>query len=1019
MMRKNLVNKKVVSSIGIGIMALVTATSPTLTVLADNEMEPELDLVVESNTSNSENQEQTEQAASDNQAVTDNLSSAQTEVNDAQEAVKDADVPDNIGDALNNAQNALGEISKDVEELNELNTAVEESQKDETGIVQDKVDTVNDSSNGVIESVDGLTEENVKEVENTADVAEDASKKEYDNASSAQEAESQVKDTIDDATAEDGLFGKVEQAEKDFNSQEVSDAINTVTDQIDRIEAAQENAAGKANDIKQDAEGVGELTDAVQAAESTQTGLQNVLDKAETLKDQIVTELKNNEDTEELIELVNQIPDLGKLNKFEMENYIASIMEFKDVKLGSGDEATTVFALVESYIKDYQAALKDHADALKDLATGIENLELNEGNAKDALDNAMDAFEKAAEYEKECLDACGEVNKIITAINGVEKAQDELDSAKNEVYEEIFNSVADKDGNGFSANAEEAYKKWEEEKDPKEKVKKWTAYIESLNSSAEARIKYLLLKDNIVKSTEDIEIVEWYSDADKDNYTSNYVKVSYKIYDEEGNFVRIQEEYFDYTHTKGSTGVDVVRKNPIYESEKGDSLKIQVNNGVPTYELNGVEVEGDRVHVTEGGGYIIDDAIKTEKYYFENVAGMIGNSKVEVITEYGKEPKYTCYGPLGVVRPEWKPIIKDGIVIGISLGAIEYKDLPEGETYNNTMSSMAVGNEAKFTDKGDVDRGLSDEDYQKDVENYRDIINGLETALGKAKEELGSSVSGRDENDAVKAVVDGYLSDGKELANVLGEAEQENKKVTESWKTANQVKVNVDKAYLGIAGAVASLLDVSAKTAETDYYKNLKDTKKNYAIANEKLKDEKVGRLKAAVETLKNISFPFDYATPGTTPGGTTGGGTTGGGTTGGGTTGGGTGGTTGGGAGGAGGGAADAGAPVPVAAPVVNIPTAAVPLAGPTVADAGDAQENGAEGLTTLEDEVTPLAGPEEMASEVNMEDFPIPLVGPVAEMGQMSWWWLLLIAVLGVTGEEMYRRHQKKQRGQANIEN
>ena len=647
-------------------------------------------------------------------------------------------------------------------------------------------------------------------------------------------------------------------------------------------------------------------------------------------------------------------------------------------------------------------------------------MELNKGNAKDALDNAVDAFEKAAEYEKECLDACGEVNKIITAINGVEKAQDELDSAKNEVYEEIFNSVADKDGNGFSANAEEAYKEWEEEKDAKEKVKKWTAYIESLNSSAEARIKYLLLKDNIVKSTEDIEIVEWYSDADEDDYTSNYVKVSYKIYDEEGNFVRIQEEYFDYTHTKGSTGVDVVRKNPIYESEKGDSLKIQVNNGVPTYELNGVEVEGDRVHVTEGGGYIIDDAIKTEKYYFENVAGTIGNSRVEVITEYGKEPIYECYGPAGVKRDLWVPIIEDGVIIGIrnlNGEGQEFTKRSEDKEDEVTTSSMVVGNEAKFTDKGDVDRGLSDEDYQKDVENYRDIINGLETALGKAKEELGSSVSGRDENDTVKAVVDKYLSDGEKLENVLGEAKQENENVTESWKTANQVKVNVDKAYLGIAGAVASLLDVSAKTAETDYYKNLKDTEKNYAIANEKLKDEKVGRLKAAVETLKNISFPFNYATPGTTPGGTTGGGTTGGGA--GGTTGGGAGGAGGTTGGGAGGGAADAGTPVPVAAPVVNIPTAAVPLAGPTVADAGDAQENGAEGLTTLEDEVTPLAGPEEMASKVNMEDFPIPLAGPVAEMGQMSWWWLLLIAVLGVTGEEMYRRHQKKQREQANIEN
>ncbi len=39
MMRKNLVNKKVVSSIGIGIMAFVTATSPALIVLAE-EGEP-------------------------------------------------------------------------------------------------------------------------------------------------------------------------------------------------------------------------------------------------------------------------------------------------------------------------------------------------------------------------------------------------------------------------------------------------------------------------------------------------------------------------------------------------------------------------------------------------------------------------------------------------------------------------------------------------------------------------------------------------------------------------------------------------------------------------------------------------------------------------------------------------------------------------------------------------------------------------------------------------------------------
>ena len=70
------------------------------------------------------------------------------------------------------------------------------------------------------------------------------------------------------------------------------------------------------------------------------------------------------------------------------------------------------------------------------------------------------------------------------------------------------------------------------------------------------------------------------------------------------------------------------------------------------------------------------------------------------------------------------------------------------------------------------------------------------------------------------------------------------------------------------------------------------------------------------------------------------------------------------------------------------------------------------------MEDEVTPLAGPESKTETVNLEDFPTPLAGPVAEMGQMSWWWQLIITVLGVTGEEMYRRYQKKQREQANIE-
>lgn len=85
---------------------------------------------------------------------------------------------------------------------------------------------------------------------------------------------------------------------------------------------------------------------------------------------------------------------------------------------------------------------------------------------------------------------------------------------------------------------------------------------------------------------------------------------------------------------------------------------------------------------------------------------------------------------------------------------------------------------------------------------------------------------------------------------------------------------------------------------------------------------------------------------------------------------------------------------------------------AGTGRTSAGAGGETGGE-LTTLEDEETPLAALEEEkeTGTVVVEDEETPLAGPVEEQSKMSWWWLLLIAVLGVTGEEMYRRHRRKE--------
>lgn len=111
------------------------------------------------------------------------------------------------------------------------------------------------------------------------------------------------------------------------------------------------------------------------------------------------------------------------------------------------------------------------------------------------------------------------------------------------------------------------------------------------------------------------------------------------------------------------------------------------------------------------------------------------------------------------------------------------------------------------------------------------------------------------------------------------------------------------------------------------------------------------------------------------------------------------------------------AGPVVPVApAAVIDIAPATVPLAATPVVGGGavvdgaedDADDN--EGVV-IEDGETPLAGNIEDvvdAEEKIIEDEETPLAAAPVE--KMSWWWLLVVALFGATGYEMYRKHQAK---------
>lgn len=80
---------------------------------------------------------------------------------------------------------------------------------------------------------------------------------------------------------------------------------------------------------------------------------------------------------------------------------------------------------------------------------------------------------------------------------------------------------------------------------------------------------------------------------------------------------------------------------------------------------------------------------------------------------------------------------------------------------------------------------------------------------------------------------------------------------------------------------------------------------------------------------------------------------------------------------------------------------------------NAGDDANAGDGGIVNIDDEETALAASvddvDDTANVVEIGDEETPLAATV-DNETMSWWWLLLIALLGATGYEMYRKHQQK---------
>lgn len=74
---------------------------------------------------------------------------------------------------------------------------------------------------------------------------------------------------------------------------------------------------------------------------------------------------------------------------------------------------------------------------------------------------------------------------------------------------------------------------------------------------------------------------------------------------------------------------------------------------------------------------------------------------------------------------------------------------------------------------------------------------------------------------------------------------------------------------------------------------------------------------------------------------------------------------------------------------------------------------------IINIADEEVPLAASEDQDEKKDIviadEEVPLAAFPTAEERATMSWWWLLLIAILGATGYKMYKEHEKKKEAQA----
>lgn len=860
-----------------------------------------------------------------------------------------------INEHLENAKDAIGNIKEDIKDLDKENKKAEDAVAEYNEAVANPnnyigsiVGIISDASSAVTGAVTSVSQ-NETVAKDQAQAAVDAQAKRYESSEEAAAAKQQAQEAA--AAAEEAYKAAQATVEEAENNKRIADEnLAYLKSQKDEAEAALEEVNARVQDAQEKLKTI-LASYGINADEGT-LDLNRLAGDAKVAYDNALEAVRLAEsDLKAARERYEAIA--GQVEE------AANSFRDADEKLGTSKDAlqtakTTVDSQVEKW-KDanYEAVIQKYNENVK----GTDRIYFSIDETKQALDEAEEAFEQA----KAVSDKADEV---------LDRAKEAAEAAKNE---EVIKAQ----------EAAEAAEK--AEKAIRENADSVSAAIDAANVAKDAA------KDAADKVERALKCV---GAADK-----TAEQAGQELVEAENRFYEAQTAY----------------ENAKAECEAAEEEFAEIQRDAFEAQMRQIKDAQDKL--TNLGGDSISLAIKLVEYKYI----IEGESVEEICPEYNKKYK------------RWEVIVKQG-------------DETITYTYIDTEEGLKIERGTKSF--------ITEQEFNETAKKYDDLLNA-ETALSNAEARRNEAEQAKDYAAVISAMIEmkdalrevqlkaselvtveeGFEEKSNEVGNKLVDLASKLLSGGKEIEEADDTLTKVQNAQAKVEEAINALIDLSAQTdVDSSAYDSLvaayDSAVAEHAEAVRALKESITGldsterqknRAKAAADaefyynsvenenpttpTQPGTNQPVTPTQPGTTnPTVPT--------------------------------------QPVNPIQPVYGtlIDTVTTPIIANrgvptgtgytgytytiggqpvyTVGETTAPEEETADELVNVEDSAVPLAavGENNKNKTTNtkntraVSDEKIPLDDMKTENNKASWWWILVIALLGATGTEMYIRHKEK---------